>query len=53
MSKLFSTKNLIRLLWLLVIVLAITAGYFQAALETERRESEYLRMQLDQESKNI
>lgn len=47
MSKLFSTKNLIRLLWLLVIGLAVAAGYFQAALETEQKKSEYLQMQLE------
>lgn len=38
---LFSTKNLIRLLWLLIIVLALMAGYFQSSLEVERRRSNY------------
>ncbi len=39
---LFSTKNLTRLLWLLIIILAFVAGYFQSSLETEKRKSKYL-----------
>lgn len=43
----YSTKNLIRFLWLLVLGLALTAGYFQAALETERKKSAHLEAQLE------
>jgi len=39
---LFSTKNLIRLLWLLIIILAFMAGYFQSSLEVEKRKSKSL-----------
>lgn len=38
---LFSTKNLIRILWLAVIVLALAAGYFQSSLEVEQKKSRH------------
>lgn len=43
---LFSTKNLIRFLYLLVVVLAFAAGYFQSALEVKQRKIQVLEQQI-------
>lgn len=45
----FSTKNLTRILWLLLIVAALAAGFFQSALEVQERkykalEDRYVRL---------
>ncbi len=43
---LFSTKNLTRLLWLIIIVLAFMVGYFQSSLEVEKRKSKRFEKQI-------
>lgn len=45
---LFSTKNLIRLMLLTIIVLAFLAGFFQSSLEVEKRRSKYFQNKLIQ-----
>ncbi len=50
---LFSTKNITRLLWILIIILAFAAGYFQSALEVEQRKSKYLEKKVAQLEKQI
>lgn len=42
----FSPKQLTRLLWALVILLAFTAGYFHARLKTQQRYNEVLKQQV-------
>lgn len=43
---LFSTKNLTRLLWILIIILAFVAGYFQSYIEVEKRKAQYLQKEV-------
>jgi uncharacterized protein HemX len=45
---LFSTKNLFRLMLLLIIVLAFAAGYYQSALEVEQRKNQRLQQKIEQ-----
>lgn len=40
--KLFSTKNLIRLLFASVVVLSFVAGFYQSSLELEKRKNQLL-----------
>jgi len=47
--QIFSTKNLIRLLWVAIIGLALAAGFLQSALEVQERkynalEDRYVRL---------
>lgn len=42
----FSTKNFTRLLWLIIIILAFSAGYFQSALEVEQRKGKTLEQKI-------
>lgn len=44
--KLFSTKNLIRLLFASVVVLAFLAGFYQSSLEVEKRKNQFLENKL-------
>lgn len=39
---LFSIKNLIRLMLIIIIILAFVAGFFQSSLEVEERKSRLL-----------
>ena len=43
----FSTKNLIKIMLLIIIVLAFMAGFYQSALSTERKKSQYLEGRID------
>jgi cell division protein FtsL len=43
---LFSTKNLMRLLWVIIIILAFVAGYLQSALELEQKKTQRLEKQI-------
>jgi len=45
---LFSTKNLIRLMLLVIIILAFMAGFFQSSLEAEQKKSKYLEKKITQ-----
>lgn len=38
----FSTKQLVRLLWFIIIVLSLSAGYYQAAFENEQKKTKQL-----------
>lgn len=43
----FSTKSLIRVMLLIIIILAFMAGYYQTALGTERKKSQYLETRIE------
>lgn len=43
MKAYLSQKNLTRILWILVVILALTAGYFQVKYEAEKLK--YLRLE--------
>jgi len=45
---LFSTKNLIRIMLLIIIILAFTAGFFQSSLEAEQKKSKFLEKKVTQ-----
>lgn len=45
---LFSTKNLTRLMLLIIIILAFAAGFFQSSLEVEKRRSQYFQKRVIQ-----
>jgi hypothetical protein len=39
---LFSTKNICRLMWLVIILLTFAAGFYKSALETEKTKYQIL-----------
>lgn len=45
---LFSTKNLVRFMLALIIILALAAGYYQSALEVEQRKNQRLEQKIKQ-----
>ncbi len=46
--RLFSTKNLIRLMFASIVVLAFLAGFYQSSLEVERRRNKFLENKLEE-----
>ena len=42
------TKNIIRILIAVIIILAFLAGFYQSAWQTEQKKSNYLEQQLEE-----
>lgn len=47
-AVLIKTKNIIRILVAVIIILAFLAGFFHSAWQTEQRKTEHLKQQLEE-----